>query len=1075
MICISRIIRTGVSGPLFGALLLFAISFLSACNSSPNVTMTLSSGSTQAMDIGQALPITAHVVGDSKNEGVTWTLTSGPGTLTNSSSTSTTYNANGATGTAIITATSVRETKITLSVTITVSAVPQFTTTSLPAVTEGSAYNQSVYYKGGTGNCTMTISSGALPPGLSMSSSGSITGTPSGPNGTANFSVKMTDSSTVTPVSVTQPLSIVVNLPAAPAFTTKSLPSGTEGVAYSQQLAATGLAPLAFTVTSGSLPAGLLMSGSGLISGTPTGPNGNAQFSVKVTDASNPVQSATEPLSIQIGLPAPPSITTASLPAGLEGTTYNQTLSASGGSGTLTFSISSGTLPAGLALSSAGIISGKPTGPNGTSNFTAQVKDQSNPPQTATKSLSILINLPPAPTMTPATLPNGAVATPYNQSLTVTGGLAPFTWSVSSGTLPAGLTLNPNGASATIIGTPTTAQTNVAFTIQAADSSNPVQKAAQPYSVTIAPPPPLTVSTTSAQLPSGTVAIAYPATNLAATGGYPPYSWLLVSPGAGPLPPGLTFGSSGQITGTPTSAGTYPFTVQVTDSKSGQSTANLSITISSSPGACQSGGNLELLKGQYAFVVSGFDPTPTALAGSFDADGKGNIGLNVGMEDWSRGSGTSHGAPAPLISSGSSYTIGPDNRGCLTLDVSTQGTQVFRFSLGNFQTIGGTQVATRGFLIESDATGTVTTGVLALQDPTAFSAFGNPATNTGTFAFGEIANGYGFQQTTIGVLTISANPGGSQANVNGEYDQNSGGTVDGGYGGTLYTFGARWLQGNLGTNPTPGHAVLISGTEYKPSMLKSCYVISATEAFYIDQLVPQWVPNNPAVGRLVKQSGSFSNSTLNANSVLGLSGAGTIVSSSYQKSIAEAGILSIPSSGTFSLAMDINNAGTFTPYTSNTQTHPYSVDSQGRVTTADKSFIMYLVGPNEGFIMDTSSMVLSGYFHPQTGGPFTTASVTGTYAFGSVEPVNNQGDMASGVVTFDGSGNLSGTQDVVSTGNVLTGNKPIKPTTDSISSNGRGVSPATGNLKFIIYLISPTQAVVLDANSAMPFLQFAEK
>src|SRR5882762_699465 len=446
---------------------LFVLVFISGCgaNSAP-IAVTLSTGATQALDQGQSVAITATVSNDSSDLGVTWSLASGgQGAIASQTTTAVTYNAGSASGTAVITATSVTDITKTFAVTITVTAPPAITTTTLPPGVEGTAYSQAIAKTGGAGTVTFSISAGTLPAGLTLSGAGTISGKPTGPNGTASFTVKVTDSSTMTPMTAIQALSILVNLPAAPTITTTTQPAGVEGTAYSQMVAATGFGTLTFTTSAGAVPAGLALSSAGLISGTPTGPNVTANFTVMVTDSSNPTQTATQALSIAINLPAPPSITTTALAAGVEGTAYSQTVAATGGLGALTFSISAGVLPSGFAtISPSGLITGTPTGPNGTANFTVMVTDHSNPAQSVTKSLSILINLPPAPSISPATLPGGNVGTPYNQTLTVTGGLGPFTWSVSSGPPPAGLSFNT--ATATISGTPTTVQASVAFTIQ---------------------------------------------------------------------------------------------------------------------------------------------------------------------------------------------------------------------------------------------------------------------------------------------------------------------------------------------------------------------------------------------------------------------------------------------------------------------------------------------------------------------------------------------------------------------------------------------------------------------------------
>ena len=186
---------------------------------------------------------------------------------------------------------------------------------------------------------------------------------------------------------------------------------------------------------------------------------------------------------------------------------------------------------------------------------------------------------PPPLTITTTSLPGGTVGQAYSQSVTATGGTTAYSWSIVSGSLPPGLSLSPTGTpSATISGTPTTAGT-YNFTVQVTDSAAATDT--QALSITIAPAPTLTITTTS--LPGGTVGQAY-SQAVTATGGATPYSWSIVS---GSLPPGLSLSPTGTpsttVSGTPTTAGTYNFTVQVTDSVAATDTQALSITISSAP------------------------------------------------------------------------------------------------------------------------------------------------------------------------------------------------------------------------------------------------------------------------------------------------------------------------------------------------------------------------------------------------------------------------------------------------------------------------------------------------------------
>ncbi len=349
-----------------------------------------------------------------------------------------------------------------------------------------------------------------LPAGFSLAA-GTIGGTPTAP-GTASFTVQVTDSANTT---ATQPLSIAV-APAALNISTSSLPGGTVGASYSQGLSASGgTGSYTWSVSTGSLPAGLSLATTGTISGTPTA-SGTASFTVQVTDSAN--TSTTKPLSIAVA-PAALNITTSSLPGGTVGTPYSQGLSASGGTGSYTWSVSSGSLPAGLSLA-GGTIGGTPTAP-GTASFTVQVTDSAN--TSTTKPLSIAV-APAALNITTSSLPGGTVGAPYSQGLSATGGTGSYTWSVSSGSLPAGLSL----AGGTIGGTPTAPGT-ASFTVQVTDSANTT--ATQPLSIAVAPAA-LNISTSS--LPGGTVGTPY-SQGLSASGGTGSYTWSVTS---GSCPPG---------------------------------------------------------------------------------------------------------------------------------------------------------------------------------------------------------------------------------------------------------------------------------------------------------------------------------------------------------------------------------------------------------------------------------------------------------------------------------------------------------------------------------------------------------
>ncbi|HXY23768.1 MAG TPA: FG-GAP-like repeat-containing protein [Candidatus Acidoferrum sp.] len=181
------------------------------------------------------------------------------------------------------------------------------------------------------------------------------------------------------------------------------------------------------------------------------------------------------------------TISTISLPSGVLNSAYNTTLLSTGGTGAVTWSIATGTLPAGLALNaSTGAITGTPTAA-GTSSITVTATDSATPPDTVTTTLSITVNAV-APTffISTASLPDGGFGTPYDQILAVTGGTSPFSWSIASGSLPSGLTLN--ATTGEITGTPaatTSPSTSSTFTVAVKDSSATPLTAQQEF--TLAP------------------------------------------------------------------------------------------------------------------------------------------------------------------------------------------------------------------------------------------------------------------------------------------------------------------------------------------------------------------------------------------------------------------------------------------------------------------------------------------------------------------------------------------------------------------------------------------------------------
>ena len=305
---------------------------------------------------------------------------------------------------------------------------------TLPNGAVGTPYSQTVSASGGTAPYTFAVTAGSLPPGLGLgSSSGLLSGTPT-TQGSYAFTVTASDAAACAGSRAYSVDVVCATITIAPA----SLPPALIGVAYAQTLGASGgSAPYTYAITSGALPPGLALDGaSGAITGTPT-TGGSYPFTVAATDAVG--CSGSRGYTIAVSCPtvtlAPPT-----LPSATVGTSYSQALSASGGTSPYAFSVTAGALPAGLTLSSAGLLSGTPA-TTGTFTFTVTATDAAgcagsraygmdvNPPGCGSISLS------------PATLPATGEGLPFSQTVSASGGTAPYTYAITAGSLPPGLQL----------------------------------------------------------------------------------------------------------------------------------------------------------------------------------------------------------------------------------------------------------------------------------------------------------------------------------------------------------------------------------------------------------------------------------------------------------------------------------------------------------------------------------------------------------------------------------------------------------------------------------------------------------
>src|ERR1700674_126716 len=212
----------------------------------------------------------------------------------------------------------------------------------------------------------------------------------------------------------------------------------------------TVIANASITVGAGANVAGRVLVG--------TGPSGAVTMA---GSGGNTIGGCSTPPACPLITIAPPTV-----PLGRVGVAYSQQLAASGGTGPYTFMVSSGTLPAGLTLTPGGLLSGTPT-TAGSSTVTIRAADGNGCPGTITYAIVIAGAACPVITIAPPTLPAGFLGVAYSQQITASGGAAPYTFSVVSGTLPAGLTLTSGGL---LSGTPTTLSTST-VAIRATDGA----------------------------------------------------------------------------------------------------------------------------------------------------------------------------------------------------------------------------------------------------------------------------------------------------------------------------------------------------------------------------------------------------------------------------------------------------------------------------------------------------------------------------------------------------------------------------------------------------------------------------
>ena len=464
--------------------------------------------------------------------------------------------------------------------TLTVNDAPAITSADTTTFTKGSAGSFTVT---ATGYPAPSFSeSGTLPAGVSFNSTtGVLSGTPTE---SGSFSITMGATNGVGS-DATQPFSLTVN--DAPVITSANHTTFTTGSAGSFTVTASGYPVPTFSET-GTLPAGVSFnSTTGVLSGTPT-----ASGSFSITMGANNGIGSDASQSFTLTVNAAPAISSGASKIFGKGVAGSFTVTASGYPAP-TFS-ETGTLPTGITLNSSGVLSGTSTQ---TGSFPVTMTATNGVGTDATQNFTV--NVVAAPVFT--SVNNAAFTTAGSNSFTVAASGYPApTFTVTTGTLPSGVTLN--STTGVLSGTPAaTGVTSVTIT-----ATNAVSNATQSFTLTTSAGPVITSANSigfyTAQASTFTVtATGYPSPTFSETGA---------------LPAGITLNATtGVLSGTTTAAGTYVIALKASNGIGSGGTQVFTLTVSAAIAAFTSASSGTAAAGTpYSFTIRTTGASPMVVS-----------------------------------------------------------------------------------------------------------------------------------------------------------------------------------------------------------------------------------------------------------------------------------------------------------------------------------------------------------------------------------------------------------------------------------------------------------------------------